>query len=464
MAEPGFRFLLADTDEDLFIDSHNAFVKSGGKPQVTTPQPVQAKSMRECQKFLSNRDFEYAAVFVSPNLGMPAWLAVIKSTHQFRPDSPVYVIYDEPPKLTPAEIKKLGVQGFVKKPIDYKKMLELIFKGPGPAAPEVEAAEPPPQPKLPPEPKDSDFLSVELKYRVGSIRSLFNLYVRLPTGKYLQILAAGDQLSQDRIDSYKKKGAEKLYILKTAQEEYLNFCDELVKKMLNDGSVSNEIKAEQVSGQGEDIQGFLKVSGFSEASMERAKQYVANVTEMIAQINPQTEALKTWMNDVAAREHAVGVTTVAGLMMKNIGVANPAVYNSMGIACFLHDIGLAGQDPVIQEEDPDKMSEEQKAIYLEHPIVSAKLISKMKSVPPAVVKAVEQHHLRLNKQGFPASKVVDTPNLIAELIGLSEEFVKLMKKALVDTKINPIAEIQKIAPGLFSPKIVDPFLRTISEK
>lgn len=437
-----------------------------GDDSAKAPRPVFTEMVRESQTFLSNREYKYAGLFVNPAVGNPAWLAIIRTAHQYRPGIPVFVIYDETFTGKKDDLVKLGVQGLLKKPLTYNRMLELIsgtnsdFEMPIPPGASADASK---GSEDPPPSSEEDLVTIELDNIIGSAKSLFDIYVKAG-GKFLKILKSGDTLSAERIDAYKKKGATALYVTKKAQAGFLDFYDKMVADMLKDANVSIEVKTTEVSNQGASTVEFLKSSGFSDESLAAAQKYVSNSTELVQQIATKSDAVKNLMNDLASFEHGVACATTAGLVLKHLGAQTPVIYNSIGIACFLHDIALVGKPKELLDEDESKMNPDQIKIYHAHPDEGAKIVKKMKSVPPIVAVAIAQHHLRIHKRGFPKEKLVEEVNLIAELIGLCEEFVKLVKKRESDPSINPPELLKKNGANEFSPAILGAFAKAFAEK
>ncbi|MGK5085618.1 HD domain-containing phosphohydrolase [Bdellovibrionota bacterium FG-1] len=466
------RILVIDPDEKFGNRLRDDHAIAGGKPIAKTPQPVWGTSLRETQKFLSDRDFSYVAIFINPSIGHPSWTACIKNSHQYRPGMPVYIMYDEPPKgVTPEQQKELGVTGFVKLPLDYREILKILSHerevpvGLGAQGEPIHA-----QPAAPVEPpqkglalKDSDLLTVNLKNRIGSVISPFDLFIKLSNGRYVQISKSGDKLTQDRLDKYKEHGAEALYVLKSQQEGYLKFCDEVVANFIRDPKIPISEKTAEVARYGEETVSYLKNAGFTPATLKRAEEYVAKITETIGTIAVGSGDIKAWFENVLTLEHAVGVTTIAGVFLKNIGVLKPETYQAVGIACFLHDIGLIGMPAEVLEEDESKMTADQKKMFREHPIIGGKKLAQDKTLPPGVAKAVEQHHIRANG-GFPSHPGVQELSIMAEIIGISEDFFWLLKKAKANPRLDPLQAIREIALKDYSKTLASGFLKTLQEK
>lgn len=459
------RMLVVDPDGSLWEEVQAEFkILKKASPESPPPTPKFADTVRASQSMISDRDFDYAAIFVNPSLGSPAWFSVIRTSLQYRAGVPVYVIYDKPPKISQQEAGKLGVHGFLKKPITYAKMLELVAGEPEEAQIEELTPEESEKKDAAPPPDDNLYEEVTLANISGKHKSMFDLYVKLSNNKYVKVLNSGDVLSQDRLESYKAKGMKALYILKSAQSDYLAFYDSMVANLLKDETVSADVKAVHVATQGKDTLNFIKNTGFSEASITAAMTYVNNTTEVVNQIAGKSDLVKKLLDDVVAYEHSTACATLAGLMLKHIGGNNPAIFSAIGIGCFLHDIALLGQPPDVLEEDETLMTPEQKVLYLAHPEEGAKLVKKMKNVPPVVAVAIAHHHLRIHKGGFPQERAADEINKMGELIGLCHEFLALVKKSKADPKIDPYLVLKERAVKEFSPELVSAFVRTFEEK
>lgn len=332
------RILIIDPDEAYGQRLNGELYAAGGTPTLTTPKPVLGSSLRECQKFLSNRDYEYSGVFINPALGFPQWVACVKSALQYRPGIPLYAICSEPPKTPPEILKQVPVLGFPNLPLSYSQLLKIIqgeievpTKFGGQPKPKTEIKKTQPTGIAL---NDSDLLAVDLEGRIGCRTSLFDLYIKLSSGKYIHILKAQDKLTQDRLDRYRDHGAESLYIPKAQHSDYIQFCDQVAADCLKDPNRSVTDKAAEIARYGGELLEDLAATGFSPQTVERAEKYVSHVTEAITQIVPKSPYVNEWISNVSTLEHSVGVTTVAGILLKHIGVIKPETYQAVGIGYF----------------------------------------------------------------------------------------------------------------------------------
>jgi response regulator RpfG family c-di-GMP phosphodiesterase len=112
------------------------------------------------------------------------------------------------------------------------------------------------------------------------------------------------------------------------------------------------------------------------------------------------------------------------------------------------------------------MSPSNLVIFHGHPAATAQLVEALPRVPASVVTAIAQHHMRRDGTGFPKLEPGSEINRLAELIGISEEFVRLAELAREERALNrnPIDELRAIAERKFSEPVVDAFVRTFQEK
>jgi HD-GYP domain-containing protein (c-di-GMP phosphodiesterase class II) len=74
------------------------------------------------------------------------------------------------------------------------------------------------------------------------------------------------------------------------------------------------------------------------------------------------------------------------------------------------------------------MSPEELTLFHEHPLKGAKMLEAIPSIDPITVQAVAQHHERRSKHGFPLHLGAGAINKVAEIIGISDEFLRLSEE------------------------------------
>ena len=93
----------------------------------------------------------------------------------------------------------------------------------------------------------------------------------------------------------------------------------------------------------------------------------------------------------------------------------------LGLASFLHDLGLVKHSTLINK--PDQITKEERNIIKNHPLEGMDVITKLSwHLPKAVVEALVQHHERIDGTGYPKGLHRDTINQYAKIISLVDVY------------------------------------------
>ena len=188
-----------------------------------------------------------------------------------------------------------------------------------------------------------------------------------------------------------------------------------------------------------------------------ARRYLEKVQTLVGELAGTNGLINDFIKNFVLYDHAVSTSVVAGLLVNYIGIESKPMFEASGLAVLLHDIGLLNSSEAARSEDTTKMSQEDLQDFYLHPERGAKILSKIADVPKPVIQAVQQHHMRLGHQGFPKNTGRDKINRLAELIGLSDEFVGLIGRSQIDKTLNPLREMQNHVLKGFSEPVASVF-------
>lgn len=98
--------------------------------------------------------------------------------------------------------------------------------------------------------------------------------------------------------------------------------------------------------------------------------------------------------------HSVRVAENARSIARELGISRRKTQH-IETAALLHDIGKIGQDynEILRQEG--KLTEKQRRLIKEHPHRGADIVAPVRSLDPAVVKAIRHHHERYDGDGYP---------------------------------------------------------------
>lgn len=444
----------------LVVDNNDYFIEDLKEdPKAEMVEQIFATDGVELNTHLRDTTVSMMGIFINPVLPTNFDLGLIRACHQYRPSTPIYVIYDIPPPLSDQEFEQIGVQGVYKKPLTYTEMVDIV----DPPLFDAEAAL-----KVTEQFQEEvgqeiagdekEFKPIRATDFFSGEKSFFDVYVRLKSGKFIKILAAGDDFSKERVQNYLEKGVEYFYIRREAQEFYVGYCDKLAASLLKNNKIATSVKVKMIFNHGEETIAFLKSAGLSETNLYHASRYVANINDTIDKMRmKRVSVVKDFLSNVSMFDHGNSAAMLASLVLKPLNINDKLLRETVGFACMFHDIGLQGLPEKFLAEDESLLSEDELAVFHLHPTKGAEIIADIPNIDHTVVQAIEQHHERRGRTGFPNQLGGTAINTIAEVVGLADEFVRLIDRVKKDRNINMAAELNNVVYKGFSYKAVDAF-------
>lgn len=412
---------------------------------------------RDAQLLLSDKTKKFSGVFVSPEVYEPHWISVVKCSMMHRPATPVYAIQGDGSahRLQDLDLKKLGVRDVIKKPVDFKELVkivsplvltfdaeELIRNSRNRAeeiGAEVVAAE-------------VDFMSIRASDFLSGNSSLFDVFVRLTSGRFIKLLQAGDAFTPERIEAYLRKGVEYFYLRRDVQEQFLKYCDHLTSAIIHHKGVSDEVKVTQTLNMGDETLKFLKYQGVNENNLAYASKFVSNIRQLVHAVDVEKKStMEAFLSNASAYEHGVSVSLLAGVLCTCLEIDMERPVQIVGMAAFFHDIGLVGMPEKFLLEDESSMTPDELKLYRTHGEKGAEELRKLKGFDPAALQAITQHHIRKSAGGGAGGVQV---NRVTEIVGICDEFDKILRRLksslLSDAEKNKKIQAemeQKVFPG-----------------
>ncbi len=182
---------------------------------------------------------------------------------------------------------------------------------------------------------------------------------------------------------------------------------------------------------------FLRAGGFNEGAINYSKRYVKGVGELVQNLRlDKVDSIKSHLQSNPDFDHSVATVMVAALLSIPLALSSARSVNIVGLSALLHDVGFTKMDPKFRNCDLEKLSVDEIREYNRHPLIGAEIVREIKGIEPVVAQAVAQHHERRTGKGFPNQLGANGINLIAEIVGLSEELVKQMEVVAKDPSIN----------------------------
>lgn len=159
--------------------------------------------------------------------------------------------------------------------------------------------------------------------------------------------------------------------------------------------------------------------------------------------------------------HSVNVT----IFSIEMGLAkgyNKSRLNELGLAAFLHDIGMVKVMDIVNQ--PRTLTEDEYAKIREHPLDGTEILSKIKDIKQSVIHVVHEHHERLNGKGYPQHLSDGEINEYSQIISLCDIYEALTHERPYRKQMNnheAIKEILTMNSEYFDAKNVKLFIKRL---
>lgn len=428
------------------------------KASLIPPLTVQLGG--DAVKYLADTQISIQAIFVGQNVCSPDALSVLRRARQLRPRTPMYLLHDgEEAKIDPALLKKLGNCEIMNKAFTFTEIAQKLYTASQLFDPTEERGDGA-ELNVERNADDKGFLAIRAETFISGSKSLFDVYVRLGTGRFLKILKAGDDFSKERVDMYLGKGVTHFHIPIIAEADYLAYSHKLTESIVQHPAIPVETKVRQTISQGDSVVGLLKQKEVLTAdSVKYGETYVGLVHTLVSQldITGQNTVIASLLKLPAQQDHFVSTILLGGLFARALGFETQKSAGLIGMGCLLHDVGLFGDPDGIETIEEDLMTEEQKAIYYEHPAKGARLLRDIPGLNPAVPQIVLNHHRRRNGTGFPNQSGLGSSRLTApiEIVAVADEIIRICVR---NSKLTPQelrARIKTLILPAFSGEVIE---------
>src|SRR5579885_453935 len=169
-----------------------------------------------------------------------------------------------------------------------------------------------------------------------------------------------------------------------------------------------------------------------------------------------------WERDPYTYGHCRRVARTSRLLGHAAGL-NERDQKIIEFSSMFHDIGKMGiPDHILLK--PGRLTREEMAIMMSHPVRSEEIIAPLVEVPffKAVLPGIRHHHERIDGKGYPDGIVGDKIPLIARIILIADTYDAMTTTRPYRKGMEPeiaYKELQTFAGRQFDPKLVEIFLK-----
>jgi HD-GYP domain-containing protein (c-di-GMP phosphodiesterase class II) len=185
-----------------------------------------------------------------------------------------------------------------------------------------------------------------------------------------------------------------------------------------------------------------------------AGNHASQVMQLIDELNLSglpLLLLTTAAEDGSGRfDHAVLTALIAGCIALRLGMSEAAAEAAIRVG-LLHDVGEMYVNPDCLRSPRDLSLDDWKN-YAVHPRIGALLLSEFANYPPVCVRAIQEHHERLDGSGYPSGSSGAGISDLGQALMVTE-----VLSAILSSRENPEARALlalRLVPGQFAQHIV----------
>lgn len=449
----------------FLIDPNEDALRALGVPPQGLLAHV-ATNEEDAELLLSRAQQSPIAIFINPKISQDFGISLLKAVRKHFPMTPVMFITEDGFKLQPSlDLACLTVGACVGRPASWNEIIEHTKQCSTRTSSETLLNQPTYADDGSGQTEDSEFVGVSAQYFVAEAKANFDVYVRLGPNRYVKILRVGDSFSAERLQSYRERGVQTLYLSKKAQGRYLTYCEKLVQQLSQKPNVDLKEKQDLILTLADATAANLIAVGIDEESVAHAREFVASLDELVKAMSlTHDQQLGSYLSDVLRLEHGVATAMVASFLAEPLKFESSRSVSMIGLAALFHDVGLLGYDEKFMLDDVKTMNTEELKLYYGHPARGAEMLRRVGGIEPIVLQSILQHHERRDRTGFPAGSGTNSINRVAEVVAVSEAFVGVLKRAQGNRLINVFSEMEAHVLSGFSPPIANAFRDAFKKK
>lgn len=447
MAKPKIIFVL---EEGNFFKGVKGVLPDNDKYDI-----IFASDFESAEIYLNEIEANFQGIFLNPNSFKRKAFTLIKACHTNHNSVPLYILNNQFEDWVDDLSKRpIGIQEILH---DAKKVVETILELEAGMVPIAEITS-----KLKKEPvkeqfpDHDDYFSIRVENFVCGKRSIFDVYLRLGENKFVKVANKNEAFQCDQLKNYVDHGLAFLFVLKEQRDYYIEQVQKEFDESLHSTQISRYAKVSNTLNIGAQVFNVLIDNGVNPQSIELSMKYVENTKKLINKIGTNNKVLNNILSCMPNFDHSTNVAFFAVLMGEYFDLSEKECVEELGLAAYLHDIGLflpdnkfshysdfenkKDEQEILNIISNDKTQDEKREflseLYKVHPERGSELLKSIEDIDPVCAQIVFQHHMRTNTSGFPKLPKGQTIHPLASIVGISDAMINIIlnKKGPMNVK------------------------------
>lgn len=291
------------------------------------------------------------------------------------------------------------------------------------------------------EPNEQEMVAIPIKEFIAASKLPVDIFVRLASGRFVQVAKAGEVVSVERLLHYEKKRVEQLFVRKTDYGAYVDQNLVIAGMSITRTDMSARQKSTFIAQVANSVSLEMETLGFSAETYNHARA-ISRVTIDFVESKPKFRDLLAVVNEVSndVFAHSLGTAVMAVILGQTLGWSQQSVLEKLALGGLLHDIGMKELNTDLINKTLADMNFEERREYEQHPQKGMELLKSIDVVPEDVLAIVHEHHENAIGQGFPRRLKNLRIHPLARVVGLADLFCDLTIKSPTSRRLRPVSE------------------------
>lgn len=193
-----------------------------------------------------------------------------------------------------------------------------------------------------------------------------------------------------------------------------------------------------------------------------ARKLIEMLTRMVTKDRTSLMALTALKKqDTYTFTHMVNVAVLTIAQARSLNLS-PSLTREFGLAALMHDIGKINTPPEILNK-PDKLTKEEFEVMKRHVVDGASILRRTPDMPALAPIVAFEHHLRLDRTGYPENIVDRELNLCTLVATVADVFDALRSKRAYREGLASarVRAIMSEPTGTFHPTLLRRFINIV---
>lgn len=274
---------------------------------------------------------------------------------------------------------------------------------------------------------DHEYCRVFIDEFVSGSKALSDVFLKVGAHKYIRVGRKESPISLERVNNYKSKGLEYLFLRKQDFADYVGM-NLALSKAVSKQNVPKHKKLKILNHTMESLVQDVHVNGIDKAKFQDAKGLMESTLNLVLEQEELFSLLDLIKrHSASAYTHSLAVSMYAVAVCNHWGWRSTMVLNKVSLAGLFHDIGLKEMPDELNHKSRVQMSMEELKLYQTHPTRGAALLLQISGIPEEVVAVALQHHENMLGTGYPHSLNRSRIHPLAKIIGTVDRFIEILK-------------------------------------